>query len=68
MSRWIKCLTTTCEQTLRSISLVDRDDPIAEMVARKVIEVGQRGVRDPAQLSELTIQEMGISKLDTGLQ
>ena len=63
----IKCLTTAYEQTLRAIGLVDRDDPIAEMVARKVIEVGQRGVRDPAQLPELTIKEMGISKLETGL-
>jgi hypothetical protein len=53
---------------LRAIGLVDRDDPIAEMVARKVIEIGQRGVRDPAQLSELTIEEMGIRKLATGQQ
>lgn len=64
----IKCLATAYEQTLHTIGLVDRDDPIAEMVARKVIEVGQRGVRDPAQLSELTIKEMGIGKLDPGLQ
>jgi hypothetical protein len=54
-------LTTAYEQTLRTIGLVDRNDPITEMIARKIIEIGQRGVRDPAQLSKLTIKEMGFS-------
>jgi hypothetical protein len=54
-------LTTAYEETLRTIGLVDRNDPIAEMIAKKIIEIGQRGVEDPAQLSELTIKEMGFS-------
>jgi hypothetical protein len=54
-------LTTAYEQTLRTIGLVDRNDPITEMIARKIIEIGQSGVRDPMLLSELTIKEMGIS-------
>jgi hypothetical protein len=29
------------EQTLQGIGLVDRDDPLAEMVAKKVIQVAQ---------------------------
>jgi len=54
-------LRTAYEQTLRTIGLVDRNDPITEMIARKIIEIGQSGVRDPMLLSELTIKEMGIS-------
>jgi hypothetical protein len=54
-------LTTAYEETLRTIGLVDRNDQITEMIARKIIEIGQRGVRDPMLLSELTIKEMGIS-------
>jgi hypothetical protein len=54
-------LTTAYEETLRTIGIVDRNDPITEMIARKIIEIGQRGVRDPAQLSKLTIKEMGFS-------
>ena len=54
-------LTTAYEETLRTTGLVDRNDPITEMIARKIIEIGQRGVRDPMLLSELTIKEMGIS-------
>jgi hypothetical protein len=30
------------------------------MVAKKVIEIGQRGVREPAQLCALAIKELGI--------
>jgi hypothetical protein len=54
-------LTRAYEETLRSIGLVDRNDPITEMIAKKIIEIGQRGVQDPMLLSELTIKEMGIS-------
>jgi hypothetical protein len=28
------------------IGLVDRNDPIAEIIAKKIIELGQRGVRE----------------------
>jgi hypothetical protein len=54
-------LTMAYEETLRTIGLVDRNDPITEMIARKIIEIGQTGVRDPILLSELTIKEMGIA-------
>jgi hypothetical protein len=54
-------LTTAYEETLRTIGLVDRNDPITEMIARKIIEIGQRGVQDPMRLSELAIKEMGIT-------
>jgi hypothetical protein len=54
-------LTTAYEETLRTVGLVDGNDPITEMIARKIIEIGQSGVRGPMLLSELTIKEMGIS-------
>ena len=46
--------------TLRSLSLVDRDDPLCEIVARKVIEIGATGVLDPAEISKLTIKRLGL--------
>ena len=45
---------------LRSLSLVDRDDPIVEIVARKIIEIGKTGLRDPAQISERALKELGF--------
>ena len=56
----ISRLTTAYERALRGIGLVDRNDPLAEMVAKKIIEIGQTGVRDPAEISALAIQELGV--------
>lgn len=42
----IKVLTDAYEQTLRKLSLVDRNDPVTEIIANKIIELGQRGVRE----------------------
>jgi hypothetical protein len=46
------------EQTLQGIGLVDRDDPLAEMVAKKVIQVAQTGVLNPSDIAALVIKEL----------
>jgi hypothetical protein len=56
----IKRLEAAYEQTLRTIGLKDRNDPITEMIARKIIEIAQTGVKDPAQISARAIEEIGI--------
>jgi hypothetical protein len=56
----IKSLVAAYEKTLRKFGLVDRDDPITEMIARKIVEIAQTGVHDPAQLSAMAIKEIGI--------
>jgi hypothetical protein len=56
----IAVLTNAYERTLQKLSLVDRNDPLTEIIAQKVIELGQRGVRDAGQLSELAIKELGL--------
>jgi hypothetical protein len=56
----IAVLTDAYERTLRKLDLVDPKDPITELIARKVIELGQRGVREADQLSELTTKELGV--------
>lgn len=43
---------------LHSLHLVDRDDPIAEMVAKKIIEVGAT-VRDPEEVCKLAVEQLG---------
>jgi hypothetical protein len=48
--------------TLQSLSLVHRDnDPLCEIVARKVIEVDAAGTRDPKQIASLAVKQLGIS-------
>ena len=55
----IAVLTDAYERMLRKLNL-DRTDPITEVIAKKIIELGQRGVREVTQLVELAIKELGI--------
>jgi hypothetical protein len=54
-------LKTAYDSTLRALHLVDRNDPIAEIVARKIIEIG-KGSGDAAEISRLAIKELGIEE------
>jgi len=56
----IGCLNKAYEHALRALCLVDRNDPLTEIVARKIIEIGQTGISDPAQISKLAIKDLGI--------
>ena len=42
---------------LRELSLVDRNDPLTEMLARKIIEVGTTE-SDPAKISEIALMRL----------
>lgn len=50
-------LVAAYENCLRILNLSDRSDPITELIAKKVIEVAQTGMRDP----ELALEEIGMS-------
>jgi hypothetical protein len=54
-------LTTAYEQALRAIGVVDKGDPLAELLARKIIEVAQTGIREPADISAQAIKEIDIA-------
>jgi len=57
----ISRLTTAYEQALRTIGIVDRGDPLAELLAKKIVQVAQTGVREPADISAQAIKEIGIA-------
>ena len=44
------------ETVLQQVGLKDRDDPMCEMVAQKIIELAQQGVLDSGELVALTKQ------------
>ena len=54
----VEIMTTAFDDTLRELSL-DRADPRAEIVARKIIECATLGERDPARLRELGEAALG---------
>jgi hypothetical protein len=47
----IKVLSDAFEAALRELSL-DRTDPATEMIAKRIIELAQRGERNPDRLRE----------------
>jgi hypothetical protein len=56
----IRLLNEAYEQTLRALNLVDRNDPLTEIVAKKIIEISQTITNDPAQISKLAIKALGL--------
>lgn len=42
------------------LGLADRADPMTEVVARKIIELTQRGVRNAETLRKMTLQEFNV--------
>lgn len=44
---------------LSMLGLVDRNDPICEIVARKVIEIDAAGTHDPREIGTLAAKQLG---------
>jgi hypothetical protein len=44
------------EDLLQTLGLVDRKDPMTEMVAKKLIDLANAGIRDPGRLKALTLE------------
>jgi hypothetical protein len=55
----VERLHRACEDAFHALHLVDRNDPVTEMIARKIIELGKEG-GDPAEIAKLAIKELGI--------
>ena len=43
---------------LNGLHLVDRNDPVCEIVAHTVLEIGLNGTRDPQAIAALTIRQL----------
>ena len=55
-------LVAAYEDCLRTLKLSDRSDPIAQVLAKKIIEIAQTGIRDSAWLGRLALEELGVSR------
>jgi hypothetical protein len=55
-------MTVAFEAVCQSLELVDREDPLIEIVARKVIEIAGTGVSDPDRLRDLVL--LALRKAD----
>ena len=53
----ITALATAFEDTLHTLRLADRNDPIVLMVAKKIIELARQGERNLERLRALVISQ-----------
>ena len=56
----IEILTRAFDKALCSLSVVDRNDPLTEMIAQRIIEIGATTIRDPAEIAKMVIKKLGI--------
>jgi len=54
----IKVISAAYEQTLSSLGLIDRADPLTKIVAEKIIECAQMGERDPVRLRDCALKSL----------
>lgn len=57
----VEKLCAAYDLALHKLHLVDRNDPITEIVARKVIEVGKGG-SDPADIARRVVKALRIEE------
>ena len=43
-------------KALRMLHLIDREDPLTEIIARNVVEVGTSGLIDPQQIADAVVE------------
>jgi hypothetical protein len=60
----IKAMTAAYEAALLDLGLVDRDDPMTEIVAAAVVTVTSMGELDPATIKDRALNAIGARKFE----
>jgi hypothetical protein len=53
-------LTAAYENALRALELANREDPITNIVAERIIQAAKTGERDPARLCAMAIKDLRV--------
>ena len=56
----VELLNKAFNHALNLLGVVDRNDPLCDMVARKVIEVGTTGISEPREIAEMAVVRIGL--------
>jgi hypothetical protein len=57
----VELLTLAFHLALRELQLLDRNDPVCDIVARKVIETAKYGARDPEVIASRAVKQLAFS-------
>jgi hypothetical protein len=60
----IKAITAAYEAALLDLGLVDRGDPITEIVAAAIVSITSMGERDPVTIKERALNTLGARRFD----
>ena len=63
----IKAMTAAYEAALLDLGLIDRNDPITEVVATAIVSVTSMGERDPATIKDRALNAIGASSFDSNV-
>jgi hypothetical protein len=58
----VAVLTRAFELALSALYLVDRGDPVCEIVAREVVEIGTNGIHVPREIAEAAVRRLSVSQ------
>ncbi len=58
----IEAMTAAYEATLFDLGLVDRDDPITEIVATAIVSITSMGERDPTTIKDRVLNALGARR------
>jgi hypothetical protein len=58
----VKAMTAAYEAALLDLGLVDRDDPITEIVAKAIVSITSMGERDPATVKDRALNAIGARR------
>ena len=59
-SEEIELLNKAFNHALHLLGVVDRNDPLCDMVAREVIEVGATGLSEPREIAAMAVARIGL--------
>jgi hypothetical protein len=60
----IEAMATAYEAALLNLGLLDRDDPLTEIVAIAIISVTSAGDRDPVTIKDRALNNLGARRFD----
>ena len=56
----IRVMIAAYESALIDLSFTDRDDPLAELIAKSIVNVTATGERDPERIKERALNALGV--------
>ena len=58
----IEAMTKAYEAALLELRIIDRKDPLTEIIAKSIVNVTATGARDPEVISKRALNALGIRK------